>query len=185
MAISNLATLGAAFGLGYLFGSVPFGYLVERWKNVDLRRLGSGNLGASNAYLVAGKFAGMFVLIGDAIKGITAVLIAAGMTNGSHIAMAAAGVGAVVGHDWSLYLRLKGGKGTATTVGVILALDWRILALSVVTYFALLALTRYTVISSLATVALMPVYMVVRGSFALGPGPEPLPFVYAAAVLAA
>jgi glycerol-3-phosphate acyltransferase PlsY len=185
MPLGNLATLGAALGVGYLLGSIPFGVLVEHWKNVDLRGLGSGNLGASNAFLVAGKFAGILVLIGDAFKGIVAVLLAAGVTGGSHIAMASAGVGAVIGHDWSLYLRLKGGKGTATTVGVILALDWRILALAVVTYFTLLALTRYTVISSLITVAAMPAYMMLRPWFAPGAGPEPLPFVYAAIVLAA
>jgi glycerol-3-phosphate acyltransferase PlsY len=185
MPLGNLATLAAALGVGYLLGSIPFGVLVERWKNVDLRRVGSGNLGASNAYLVAGKFAGVLVLIGDAFKGIIAVLLAGALTGGSHIAIAAAGVGAVIGHDWSLYLRLKGGKGTATTVGVILALDWRILALAVVTYFALLALTRYTVISSLITVAAMPAYMMLRPWFAPGAGPEPLPYVYGAIVLAA
>ncbi|HLY66716.1 MAG TPA: glycerol-3-phosphate acyltransferase, partial [Chloroflexota bacterium] len=61
MALGNLATLLAAFGVGYLLGSIPFAILVERWKKVDLRRFGSGNIGASNAYVVAGKFAGIFV----------------------------------------------------------------------------------------------------------------------------
>jgi acyl phosphate:glycerol-3-phosphate acyltransferase len=151
---------------------------------VDLRRVGSGNIGASNAFIAAGKFAGVLVLLGDAAKGILAVLIAGVATDGNHVAIAAAGVGAVVGHDWSLYLRLKGGKGTATTVGVIAALDWRILALAVVTYFLLLGISRFTVISSLITVAAMPAFMVLRPWFALGAGPEPLPFVYAAIILA-
>jgi acyl phosphate:glycerol-3-phosphate acyltransferase len=185
MPLQNLASLLAAVGVGYLLGSVPFAILVERWKNVDLRGFGSGNMGASNAFVVAGKFAGVFVLLGDASKGIAAVLAVGAATGGSQIAMAGAGVGAVVGHDWSLYLRLKGGKGTATTVGVVLALDWRILALAVVTYFLFLFATRFIVISSLITVSAIPVFMMLRPWFAPGVGPEPLPFVYGTIILAA
>jgi len=185
MPLENLAILAAALGIGYLLGSIPFAILIEHWKDVDLRRLGSGNVGASNAFIVAGKRAGVFVLIGDACKGIAAVLLLGVLSNGNHPAMAAAGVGAVVGHDWSLYLRLKGGKGTATTVGVLLALDWRILALAVVTYFLLLAATRFIVVSSLLTVTVIPAFMMLRPWFAPGAGPEPMPFVFAAIILAA
>ncbi|HLQ33269.1 MAG TPA: glycerol-3-phosphate acyltransferase [Chloroflexota bacterium] len=185
MPLYNLATLAAAVGIGYLFGSIPFAIVVERWKKVDLRRFGSGNIGASNAFIVAGKFAGVLVLLGDASKGIAAVAVAGAATGGSPVAIGGAAVGAVVGHDWSLYLRLKGGKGTATTVGVLLALDWRVLTICVVTYFVLLAATRFTVISSLATVAAAPAFMMLRPWFAPGAGPEPLPFVYAAIILAA
>lgn len=185
MPLHNLAVLVTALGFGYLLGSIPFAILVERWKNVDLRRLGSGNVGASNAFMVAGKLPGVLVLLGDASKGVAAVFLAASATGGNHVAIAAAGVGSVVGHDWSLYLRLKGGKGTATTVGVIAALDWRILALAVVVYFVVLAVSRYTVISALLTVAAMPAFMMLRVWFAPGGGPEPLPYVSAALVLAA
>lgn len=177
--LSGLALLAAAVGLGYLFGSIPFAILIEHWKGVDLRRFGSGNIGASNAYVVAGKTAGVLVLAGDAAKGICAVMLAGVLTNGSPLAMAGAAVGAVVGHDWSLYLRLKGGKGTATTVGVIGVLDWRVLAIAVVVYFVLLAVTRFIVISSLITVAAIPAFMV------LPPFAEPTPIVFAAVVLAA
>ena len=185
MPLQHLAALAAALGVGYLLGSIPFAILVERWKNVDLRRLGSGNVGASNAFIVAGKLPGILVLVGDACKGVAAVLLVAAATGGNHVAIAAAGVGSVLGHDWSLYLRLKGGKGTATTVGVIAALDWRILAVAVVIYCVLLMVTRFTVISSLLTVTSMPAFMMVRMWFAPGAGPEPLPYVYAAIVLAA
>ena len=185
MPFSNLTSLLAALVLGYLLGSIPFAVLVERWKNVDLRGIGSGNIGASNAYIAAGKFAGVFVLLGDASKGIAAVLLAGAASGGSVVAMAAAGVGAVVGHDWSLYLRLKGGKGTATTVGVVLALDWRILAMAVVTYFLFLFATRFIVISSLITVAAIPGFMMLAPRFEPGAAAEPLPFVYAAIILAA
>ena len=185
MPFPNLASLLAAVGVGYLLGSIPFAILVEHWKKVDLRVIGSGNIGASNAFVAAGKFAGVFVLLGDASKGIAAVMVAGAATGGSAVAMAGAGVGAVVGHDWSLYLRLKGGKGTATTVGVVLALDWRILALAVVTYFLFLFATRFIVISSLITVAAIPVFMMFRPWFAPGAGPEPLPLVYGAIILAA
>ena len=185
MPFQNLFSLLGAVATGYVLGSIPFAILVERWKNVDLRGIGSGNMGASNAFLAAGKFAGVFVLLGDASKGIAAVLLAGMASGGSQIAMAAAGVGAVLGHDWSLFLRLKGGKGTATTVGVVLALDWRILALAVVTYFLFLFATRFIIISSLVTVSAIPVFMMLRPWFAPGVGPEPLPFVYGAITLAA
>ncbi len=179
MALSNVAPLIAAVALGYLIGSIPFAVLVERWKGVDLRRFGSGNIGASNAFVVAGKTAGVLVLLGDAAKGMLAVFLAGVLSNGNFMAMAAAAVGAVVGHDWSLYLHLKGGKGTATTVGVVLAMDWRILAVAVVVYFVLLAVTRFIVISSLITVAAIPAFMV------LPPFSDPTPFVYATIILAA
>src|SRR5437868_5178622 len=109
MGPQSLATLAAAVGVGYLIGSFHFAVLVEHWKHIDLRRYGSGNLGASNAYVVAGRFAGVFVLFGDGLKGLAAVLLVGIVTDGNHSAMAGAAVGAVLGHDWSLYLRLKGG----------------------------------------------------------------------------
>src|SRR5207244_7068136 len=142
MAVHDLAMLAAAIGIGYLFGSIPFAILVERWKKLDVRRFGSGNLGAANAFVVGGKLAGLIVLFRNSTKGIAAVALVAAATGGSQLAMGGAAVGAVVGHDWSLYLRLRGGKGTATTVGVLLALDWRVLALLVVTYFVLLGTSR-------------------------------------------
>jgi glycerol-3-phosphate acyltransferase PlsY len=181
MAAQNLAMLASALVLGYFLGSIPTAVVVEHWKNVDLRRIGSGNIGASNAFIAAGKFAGVLVLLGDASKGILAVAIAGAASGGSHLAMAAAAVGAVVGHDWSLYLRLKGGKGTATTVGVMLALDWRVLALAVVTYFTLLAVTRLIIISSLLTISIVPVFMLFRPWSV----PDPMAFVYAMIILAA
>jgi acyl phosphate:glycerol-3-phosphate acyltransferase len=185
MPFENLSILGAALGVGYLLGSIPFAILVERWKNVDLRRLGSGNVGASNAFIVAGKLPGILVLIGDACKGVFAVSLMGALTGGSHAAIAGAALGAVLGHDWSLYLRLKGGKGTSTTVGVVLAMDWRMLAVAVVVYFLFLATTRYIVMSSLITVAAIPAFMMLRPWFAPGAGPEPPPFVFAAIILAA
>ncbi len=181
----HLSLLAASIGAGYLFGSVPFALLAQRWKGVDLRRFGSGNIGASNAFVVAGKLPGFLVLLGDASKGIAAVLLVGGLTAQSPIAEAGAAVGAVIGHDWSLFLRLRGGKGTATTVGVVLALDWRVLALSVGVYFFLLLASRYTVISSLITVAAIPGLMMLREWFAPGVGPEPAPFVFATVLLAA
>jgi glycerol-3-phosphate acyltransferase PlsY len=176
--------LAAALASGYLLGSIPFAKLVELWKQVDLRHVGSGNIGASNAFIVAGKLPGILVLLGDAGKGIAAVALVGAATNGSHVAMAAAAVGAVAGHDWSLYLGLHGGKGTATTVGVVLALDWRVLAMSVAVYFVLLAVTRFIVISSLLTVAAIPAMMMLRPWWAPVAGLEPTPFVYAAILLA-
>ncbi len=175
-----------ALALGYLLGSIPFAKIVaQQWKKVDIGRLGSGNFGASNAFVVAGKVPGVLVLLGDALKGIAAVLIVRALTHSYEPAVAAAAVGAVIGHDWSLYLHLQGGKGTATTIGVMLALDWRILGMSAIAYLAFFIVTHYTVISSLVAVAAMPVLMVgapwVYPTF----GPEPLAYAYAAGIIAA
>ncbi|MHB8621050.1 MAG: glycerol-3-phosphate 1-O-acyltransferase PlsY [Chloroflexota bacterium] len=181
----NLSPALAALALGYVLGSIPFGAIVaENWKKVDLRQLGSGNIGAANAFIVAGKLPGVLVLIGDAAKGVLAVLAAGWMTHANQPAVAAAAVGAVLGHDWSLFLHFKGGRGTSTTIGVMLALDWRVLGLAALAYLTFFILTRYTVISSLVAVASMPVAMVLAPWMDPWFGTEPLTYVYCVGLIA-
>ena len=123
----------------YLLGSVPTAYIAGRAvKGIDLRQYGSGNLGGSNASLLMGKWALVGVGLAEGIKGALAVLVARWLGMGLEI-QALAGLVAVVGNVWSLYLRFTGGRGVAATLGILLGLGW----LELLTVFAGLALLGY------------------------------------------
>ncbi len=118
--------------LGYLLGSVPVGVLSTAMYGVDIRKVGSGRTGATNAWRAAGLKAAIPTLLGDALKGVAAVLLirygaGAFFPDTGEIAVAAAaslaGAGAVVGHNWSLFLRFKGGAGGITTAATIVAIS--------------------------------------------------------------
>jgi glycerol-3-phosphate acyltransferase PlsY len=162
----------------YLLGSIPFGFLVAKAKGIDIRSVGSGNIGATNAMRVLGKPAGIFVLILDALKGYGAVAWIApfvffqfspdrfwehpGFDDiqlrselGTRF-MVLAGICAVVGHNYTCWLKFKGGKGIATTAGVYLALaPWALLIALVIFVLALL-LTRYMSVGSIAGAIALP-----------------------------
>lgn len=114
--------------VSYLIGSIPFAYLLGRiTRGIDLRQYGSGNLGATNAFRVLGKGTGTTVLILDILKGTLAVLCAksffysdnSGISE--HLFLCLAAVAVVCGHNWTIFLRFKGGKGVATSLGVLIA----------------------------------------------------------------
>ena len=113
----------------YLLGAIPFGWVVGRvWGSVDVRRVGSGNIGTSNVMRTLGKGPALVVLLLDVVKGTLPVVFAKSL-HLSPPAVISVAVAAVVGHIWSAFLRFNGGKGIATTLGVVIGLDWR-LALS-------------------------------------------------------
>jgi glycerol-3-phosphate acyltransferase PlsY len=107
--------------LGYLLGSIPTGYIAGRiFKKVDIRRVGDGNMGAQNAFRQLGAKTGVVVGLIDAAKGALAILIAQA-ANLPQIAVLLAGAAAVIGHNWPVFIRFRGGRGEATTIGVLLA----------------------------------------------------------------
>src|SRR6187401_3078041 len=113
----------AAFLLGYLFGSIPFGMVLTKLAGTqDLRSIGSGNIGATNVLRTGRKGLAAATLIGDALKGTVAVLIA-WRVGGDGAALVAA-VGAFLGHLFPVWLGFKGGKGVATYIGLLLGLAW-------------------------------------------------------------
>lgn len=118
--------------VAYLLGSIPTGFLVAKFKGVDIRTVGSGNIGATNAFRVLGKAAGSFVLLADAVKGYAAArLISIGVSPGTEESHSiVAGIGAILGHNFTCWLKFKGGKGIATSAGVLFA--WCPLALVIV-----------------------------------------------------
>jgi glycerol-3-phosphate acyltransferase PlsY len=107
--------------IAYLLGSIPFGVLVAKAYGADLRSKGSGNIGATNALRVLGKKAGALTLLGDMLKGVAAVLIA--LKFGGYEAGTLAAGAAVLGHDFPIFTGFKGGKGVATSLGTVLALE--------------------------------------------------------------
>jgi glycerol-3-phosphate acyltransferase PlsY len=145
----NAVVPGLCLCLGaYLAGSIPFGVLVARAKGVDLRKVGSGNIGATNVARALGKAWAIAVLLGDAAKGFGPVWLGRRLGLPA-AAMALAGLSAIVGHMFSLFLRGRGGKGVATSLGVALALSPVAALLGFGVYVALFVATRLSSLGSL------------------------------------
>lgn len=145
--------------LGYLLGCSNLAYYLSRVLKRDIRKDGSGNLGASNATILFGWKAGASVAVHDIGKAVLAVILAKGLFPNLEYAGAAAGVAAVLGHIFPFYLKFKGGKGTASFLGLTLALNWR-LALAVILILVLATIiTDYIVIGTFSAIVTVPVYM--------------------------
>ncbi|HEX9523755.1 MAG TPA: glycerol-3-phosphate 1-O-acyltransferase PlsY [Reyranella sp.] len=144
--LSTLVLVLGPFLLGYLLGSIPFGLLLTRAAGLgDIRKVGSGNIGATNVLRTGRKGLAAATLLLDALKGAVAVLIAAQL---GELAAVGAAAGAVLGHMFPVWLSFKGGKGMATAIGVMWGLSWPVGAIACAGWLAFAALFRY---SSLAT----------------------------------
>lgn len=158
--LTDLLTLLVA----YLLGSLPTGYLVGRAKGVDIRTVGSKNMGATNVFRTVGKELGILVLVVDALKGWLAVAVAAPVV-GHALALASplgwlpvlAGVGAILGHNYTCWLGFKGGKGIATSAGVFIGLVPLALLVALGVWIVLFVLTRYVSVASMAAAVVLPV----------------------------
>ena len=151
---------------GYLLGSVPFGVLVARAfdRELDLRKSGSGNIGATNVVRTLGKGAGLLTLLFDAGKGILALAIARSFLDPSaHHWLALVGGAVFLGHIFPVYLRFKGGKGVAAALGVVLFLSPETAFVLVVLFAAVLYFTRYVSLGSLCAAVGLPVAMAFLG----------------------
>lgn len=150
----------------YLLGAIPFGVVVARAGGKDLARSGSGNTGAANAYRTLGAKGGALVLLADILKGTAACMLA-------YVALipilplsatkAIFGFLAVLGHNYSIFRGFKGGKGIATTFGVVLALSPRVALLAALLWLACVALTKYPSVGSLSTMMALPLLMALEG----------------------
>lgn len=136
---------------GYLAGSVPFGVLLTRWlRGVDVRQSGSGNIGATNVTRVAGKKLGAVVLLLDALKGALAVALALWLMPEAPRVHAAVGLAAFLGHVYPVWLKLQGGKGVATALGVLVVLVPLAALSGALVYAGLVAAWRVSSVGSLA-----------------------------------
>ena len=141
----------------YLIGSIPFGILLAKLiRGVDVRKAGSGNIGATNVARVAGPLPGILTLVLDGVKGAAAVWLAARFANESALWMTVAGLSALLGHCFPVWLRFRGGKGVATAAGMFLALCWPA-ALGAIGVFILVVLfSRFVSLGSVSAAAAMP-----------------------------
>ena len=144
-------------GLGYLFGSIPFGLLLTRAAGLgDIRNVGSGNIGATNVLRTGRKGLAAATLLLDALKGVAAVLVARHFA-GDTLAPVAAAAGAVVGHMFPVWLGFRGGKGVATTLGVMWGLSWMVGAIACASWLLFAALFRFSSLAALLSVAIAAV----------------------------
>lgn len=147
----------------YLIGSIPFSFLLARRRGIDLRLAGSGNVGASNVFRTSGVLLGVLALALDGLKGALAVLLAQGVTTGAALPVAA-GLAAMVGHIYPVWLRWQGGKGVATAGGVFLVLAPMELAVAVTVFLVALLATRIVSVGSVSAALTLPVITVVTHS---------------------
>jgi glycerol-3-phosphate acyltransferase PlsY len=151
------ATLVAIPFGAYLLGSIPFGLLLaELFGGEDVRKAGSGNIGATNVARVVGPLAGILTLIFDMAKGTAAVWLAGRVSNDSATWMMIAAVGVLIGHCFPVWLKFKGGKGVATALGVFLALCPLAAAGALLLFVLCVAYWRYVSLGSVAAAAAMP-----------------------------
>jgi|TARA_A100001391_G_scaffold173091_1_gene134940 glycerol-3-phosphate acyltransferase PlsY len=143
--------------LGYLLGSIPFGFLITRAAGLgDVRTIGSGNIGATNVLRTGRRDIAALTLVLDAGKGAAAVLIANWLWG--YEATMIAGVAAFLGHIFPVWLGFKGGKGVATYVGVLLALNWPIGLIFCATWLVILFAQRYSSLAALTAAATAPMF---------------------------
>lgn len=179
----NLLWLAVNAVLAYLIGSIPVAYIFGRMlKGIDIHEHGSGNMGATNAIRVLGKGPGSLVLFLDVLKGVVPVTLAADVFGlQDALSLVVISVATVAGHNWTVFLGFKGGKGIATTLGILIGLGLQfagmriILGLVTLTWLLLFLAFGYVSLASIAAAVVFPVLMVVLV--------EPFPLVLMSIVL--
>lgn len=152
--------------LAYLLGSIPTGFLVGKARGIDIRTMGSGNIGATNVFRYFGTVAGVLVLAVDALKGFIAVALLtrlvwhalgkSGTANEREALEIVAGLAAILGHNFTCWLRFKGGKGIATSAGVLVALVPYALLIILAVWIVVLGLTRFVSLASICASFTLP-----------------------------
>ncbi len=156
--------------ISYLIGSIPFGLvLAKAFGYGDIRKIGSGNIGATNVLRTGSKPLALAAFIGDIIKGYAAIYIAQNYFSDFENAVYIAGFVAMIGHIFSIWVGFKGGRGVSTGLGVLLALDPFIAALSFSAWFVVATLSRISSLASLIATLHSPVYAVAAGHAYLAP----------------
>ena len=151
----------SALILAYLLGAIPFGIIVARVCGVDILSKGSGNSGATNVFRALGPFPGALVFFADMLKGFLACTIASSLSGGNPLLIAGAALLAILGHNYSIYIKGKGGKGAATGVGVLLFISWPITICLILLVVIVVWLTRYVSLATLIISLLTPLVFIV------------------------
>ncbi|MDD5629729.1 MAG: glycerol-3-phosphate 1-O-acyltransferase PlsY [Elusimicrobia bacterium] len=162
---TDLWAQAALVALSYLAGGIPTGYLVvRRLLGIDIRDRGSGNPGAANVYRVAGAEAGAVTLLVDALKGFLPVLIAQRLYPGQPWFVVLCGTAAIVGHDWTVFLGFRGGKGVATSAGVFAALTPQPMSLALMGFLGGMWASGHISMGSLCSAAALPLLCLLLGA---------------------
>ena len=168
--------------IGYFIGNIETGYIFGKLNKMDIRNYGSGNAGATNTLRVLGPKAGLIVFLGDFCKSLIPCLVVRFIFRDnvslSDVYMLYIGLGVVLGHNFPFYLGFKGGKGVASTAGIIMALDIRIAAVCLAIFIVIVAVTRYV---SLASIVVMIIFicmshLLVKTSYGFTDGTSPMEF---------
>src|SRR5512144_659411 len=164
--MTTAAFLVLALLVGYLLGSIPFGLVLTKLAGTeDLRSIGSGNIGATNVLRTGRKGLAAATLLGDALKGTLAVIIA-GYFGGPDAAMLAA-LGAFLGHLFPVWLKFRGGKGVAVYIGVLIGLFWPAAVVFCVIWLTTAVVTRYSSLAALVASVITPIFLWWFGHLAL------------------
>jgi acyl phosphate:glycerol-3-phosphate acyltransferase len=169
-----------AVTLGYFVGSIPFAYLLSRHRGIDLRRTGSGNVGASNVLRTTGVRAAVLALVVDGVKGMLAVLMAQ-LLWASLVTTVAAAFASVVGHVYPVWLRFRGGKGVATAAGAFAVLAPEALGIASCVFAIAVLVTRFISVGSIAgalTLVLVAAISDVPGVVVIGATASTLIIIY-------
>ena len=149
--------MAVVLAAGYLLGSIPFGLVLTKMAGLgDIRAVGSGNIGATNVLRTGNKGLAAATLLLDGGKGAAAALLAQAAVDPAMGVLA--GVGAVIGHNFPIWLRFKGGKGVATTLGTLIAVAWPVGLLACATWLVVAALTRFSSLAALVALGVAPIY---------------------------
>ncbi len=152
--------------IAYLLGNISTSYIIsKRVAGVDIRTQGSGNAGSTNVLRTLGKKAGLITFIGDLLKGIVAVLIAEMIAKITNVDIITAGyigvVGVVCGHNWSAFLGFRGGKGVATSLGSMIAVNPIIALTCFGIFLVIVAITKYVSLGSVLSISMSPIFMLI------------------------
>ncbi|MGF7050019.1 glycerol-3-phosphate acyltransferase PlsY [Paenibacillus sp. DS2015] len=152
--------------MSYLLGSISFSVLLAKMlKGIDIRQHGSGNAGATNTLRILGKGPAIIVLCLDVIKGIVAISIGKWLGGDSTWIPALCGIAAIIGHNWPLYFHFRGGKGIATTIGVLVSICFLPALYAGILAILIIIATRYVSLGSLVFVAFTPVFLLILGGY--------------------
>ena len=168
--------------IGYFIGNIETGYIFGKIHKMDIRNYGSGNAGATNTLRVLGAKAGLVVFLGDFCKSLIPCLVVRFIFRDnvslSYIYMLYIGLGVVLGHNFPFYLGFKGGKGVASTAGIIMALDIRIAVVCLIVFIITVAITRYVSLGSIFVMIILigMSHFLVKFSYRFGEGASPMEF---------
>ncbi len=160
--MNNAILYSASVAASYLLGAIPFGFIIARMRGIDIRKVGSGNIGATNVFRTVGKSWGLLTFLCDVLKGFTPsfvfpLIVAKFGEVDTNLLSILCACGAVAGHNWPIFLGFKGGKGIATTAGALLGIAPAALGIGFATWIIVFPVSRYVSMASILAAIAVPV----------------------------